>query len=233
MQEENLKIFKAYYESDSGPNYLRVIGTVDIENREQGVSIYFYKTGKLEVKANYKDDKLNGISEHFYESGKLKARQIYKDGKLNGLQEEYYENGNQKMKANYKDDKLNGVLVEYYENGNPKMKARFKDGKLNGLLVEYYINANQIKRKAKYEDGVLISTEYYKIDTVKIELSNQRKIESYTKQIDPERRKKVKQIMRLRKDEEFNTLKEGKKFKEAYARFEALKSQKQQKSKVR
>ena len=48
--------------------------------KKNGVVETHYGNGKLQSRANYKDDKLDGLCETWNENGQLRERAIYKDG---------------------------------------------------------------------------------------------------------------------------------------------------------
>ena len=211
----------------------------------------YYKSGKPQVKDNYLNNKLHGLCYGYYESGEIQYESNYMDDK--SIATEYYESGI--ISAITLKDK-NGQPIRkviYYENGQPEAVIRdiyaktetriyikyYEDGTLKekGIFTKYHENGFY----EKYDEKGKFIKKMYHVDAHEISVAEMAKIKNalnrkkqfFAKQIDPERREKVQMILDLRKDEKFNALKEGKKFKEAYARFEALKSQKQQKSKVR
>ncbi len=61
---------------------------------------YFYPSGKINIRANYKNGKIDGISEIFFESGKTKSKGNYKDG-IEITYIEYWSNGNPLLTRNY------------------------------------------------------------------------------------------------------------------------------------
>ena len=48
--------------------------------KKNGVVETHYGNGKLESRANYKDDKLDGLYEYWYDNGQPYSRANYKDG---------------------------------------------------------------------------------------------------------------------------------------------------------
>ena len=54
----------------------------------------FHENGRLEVRGNFIDGKVNGLYETFYENGQLWWRRTYRDGEFDGLMEFFDEDGN-------------------------------------------------------------------------------------------------------------------------------------------
>ncbi|WP_338947147.1 toxin-antitoxin system YwqK family antitoxin [Fusobacterium canifelinum] len=73
---------------------------------------------------------LNGISESYYDNGKLYLKADIKNNKLNGKVEKFSENSGKLIgKGTIKNGLLDGEFVEYDEAGKVISKAKYKDGK--------------------------------------------------------------------------------------------------------
>lgn len=100
---------------------------VDDKGRKDGLYQEFYPTGKIKLRAAYKQDMLEGKYSLFDEKGRTKSTATYKAGKLSGTYTEYDAKGKKTRTATYKDGKLNSNLV-LYENGLPILTQLFQNG---------------------------------------------------------------------------------------------------------
>ncbi|OGF47652.1 MAG: hypothetical protein A2452_03215 [Candidatus Firestonebacteria bacterium RIFOXYC2_FULL_39_67] len=89
-------------------------------NVPDGIVKEYYKSGKLLLEFNFKDNKMNGLYKSYYEDGVLWQEKNYKDGKENGIFKIYYENGKLMSEITYKDGKTNGMARSYNEEGKLK-----------------------------------------------------------------------------------------------------------------
>ena len=85
-----------------------------------------YSNGQLMYRKTY-NDKNSYLEEFWYESGYLKERIEWKNGLKDGVHEKFNESGTLKFRANYHNGKLHGlyecwvdneVRYFYFENGN-------------------------------------------------------------------------------------------------------------------
>ena len=64
----------------SGSSRVMLTTKLKTMKKKNGVVETHYGNGKLQSRANYKDDKLDGLCETWNENGQLRERAIYKDG---------------------------------------------------------------------------------------------------------------------------------------------------------
>src|SRR4051812_43371995 len=64
-----------------------------------------------------RNDKIEGVSKQFYKSGKLRRVATYKNDRYEGKVTDYYENGQIKNEVDYRAGLKNGTEKVYYENG--------------------------------------------------------------------------------------------------------------------
>ena len=93
----------------------------------------FYSSGELQSRGNYqpKSDggKKHGLHEFFYESGQLVTKENFKDGKLDGLSETYHENGQLISTSKFKDGEYDGLFFhKNFENGQLIYEICYKNG---------------------------------------------------------------------------------------------------------
>ena len=111
--ENKLKQIKFFYENKQ----LERCYHVDEQDRKQGVSEWYYISGQLIIRCNYKDGKLDGPYETWYENGQMWERSNYKNGKFDGLCESWHNNGQMRSRGNYKDNKHDGLHEEWDRDG--------------------------------------------------------------------------------------------------------------------
>jgi antitoxin component YwqK of YwqJK toxin-antitoxin module len=58
-----------------------------------GSSVWYYESGQLKIKANYRKGKRHGLSEWYYENGQLQRKLNWQYGYEDGPAERYLENG--------------------------------------------------------------------------------------------------------------------------------------------
>ena len=66
----------------------------------------------------------------YYESGQLERKVNYKDGKREGERLNYWDNGQLRSKSNFKDGRKEGERLIYHKNGQLIKKSIYKDGEL-------------------------------------------------------------------------------------------------------
>ncbi len=133
---------------------------------QQGMSYYYYKSGKVYQEINYKDGSRQGDAKEYSEDGTLIAIYEYRygnivdrerlnrlddDGKKNGIWKEFYSNGNVKSEVTYEHGVIDGYLKEYEENGKIIKSERY----LKGELVVVSSETDDAEEKVE------IKTEYY------------------------------------------------------------------------
>lgn len=64
-----------------------------------GMMIWYYESGEIGRKFEYKDGYQHGWSRFFFESGQLRNERYYQKGRLAGFKRLYYENGQLEYEA--------------------------------------------------------------------------------------------------------------------------------------
>lgn len=143
---------------------------------KDGLEEVYYEMGTLAYKVNYVNNKRDGVLVWFDQKRKKLADMFYKNGKLEGYDTSYFTNGKVKHKILYKNDMKEGLQKEYFHNGILALEVLYIHNKKEGLQKEYTPNAklysevfyknNYKEGKQKWFDknGKVIKTIYNKMD---------------------------------------------------------------------
>lgn len=106
----------------------KIIGETNyIDGKKEGKSLETLK-GMIQMKANYKNNKIDGDMFLYYPSGKLLQKRSFINGKAEGELIEYYENGVIKEKAYFINDKQEKEHFFYDEKGKLIKTDIYKNG---------------------------------------------------------------------------------------------------------
>jgi len=97
-----------------------------------GEGIWYYKSGKIEQKRTYSQNRINGKQTFWYENGQKASEANYEVGILNGYYYQWYQSGKMKLKALYENGELaDDRYLEFDENGlsSTVYKERFLKNK--------------------------------------------------------------------------------------------------------
>lgn len=143
--------FKIYY---TDADQLVMAEGKFIDNREEGLWKYYYKSGNLWATVPYHRGKADGRVIVYYDQSEPKTKIIceYVEGKRDGQYIEFYRSGKTKVKFIYKNDKLNGEALYFYESGNLKIEGLFKDGEKDGKW-KYYTELGEVIDREKWKKG--------------------------------------------------------------------------------
>ena len=118
----------------------------------QGKSISYLESGKSIGETNYIDGKKEGKSLETFE-GMIQMKANYKNNKIDGDMFLYYPSGKLLQKRSFINGKAEGELIEYYENGVIKEKAYFINDKQEKEHFFYDEKGKLIKTDI-YKNGV-------------------------------------------------------------------------------
>lgn len=172
-ENDRLVHITTYYENGNIESDINVLDSDDNGNViKDGMSKFYYKSGKLAKEYYYKKDVFEGIQTDYNEDGYLELKTTYKNGQLDGLMKSYYENGNIKQEINMQNGKPNGIAKTYQEDGKLLREVNYENGVLIGLMKLYYENGN-IKRELNIQNGEPngITKDYRDDGTLKAESS--------------------------------------------------------------
>jgi antitoxin component YwqK of YwqJK toxin-antitoxin module len=167
------------YNTDRTSNYEYIGNIISkelyINDKKQGASYYYYKSGKLKSTVEYKDNGKDGLAWEYDEKGKITSILRYRKGtlvereKINRIDGNGFRQGTWKefyndiliKEINYRDNKLDGLYKEYDRNGNLTLILRYKEGK---LVEENNIEDEEIDLKNEYDENnnVIYSGAYRK-----------------------------------------------------------------------
>ena len=173
--------FQYYYKTDEKDyNYL-YLKELYFENKKNGKSIFFYKTGKINVIVPYINNLKNGKEKEFNKNGIIISIKDYKNNIL--IKDE-------KINRNGLNNEKIGTWKEFYKNGNVKEEKKYVNGLLNGFAKYYnkngildfvilYQNDEIVKDTSNiFSDFVKIKEEYFNNGGIKYRgnFKNERKI---------------------------------------------------------
>lgn len=152
------------------------------DNNPYGIFTYYYLSGRVKAKVNYKSNGQITLSQVYHESsghikamgkyvdqkkdstwtyfdnvGNVKSKETYKGGKLEGQRVIYYEPVDGRYVVAryeyYKNNVLDGTFKEYHQNTKLKAEGTYVDGNLNGE-IKYYFTSGKIERLERYKFAV-------------------------------------------------------------------------------
>jgi len=113
-------------------------------------------TGEVSGKDNgkIKNGNVEGLWIFYYNSGQLYRKENYKNGRRHGYSAEYHENGIQLVTGHYKNRNQDGLWVYYNKFGQLYLKTNYKDGNRHGLMEIYSSENGSLLRTHIYNNGV-------------------------------------------------------------------------------
>ncbi|MFC2107468.1 toxin-antitoxin system YwqK family antitoxin [Bacteroidota bacterium] len=138
------------------------------------VKTEYYPSGKVKIKATYKDEKPEGIWREYNEEGEVERSFIYKNGVVigegiisekgekNGFWKEYYDSGDIKSEGNYSNDIKTGNWKFFHKGGKLEQIGKYDNNGLPEGLWKWYYSSGLLLREESYYEGLPdgISTEY-------------------------------------------------------------------------
>jgi antitoxin component YwqK of YwqJK toxin-antitoxin module len=157
----------------SAAKYLDDIKQVNVaELKKLDVQTEYYPSGKVRIRATYKDDRPEGVWREYDEEGKIEKSYIYKNGivigegivtengEKDGFWKEFYENGQLRAEGNYNKDRKTGEWKFYHRNGKIEQTGAYEsDGSLEGPWTWYYESGITWREENYYEgklDGMYV-----------------------------------------------------------------------------
>jgi len=160
-----------------------------VKNSHQiGEFNYYYKSGIVRARYNYKKGKFNGSSTRYYNNGNVQSIENYKNGFLSDTLKYFYESGKIKeikyTNPNYNPENFaeaekefqlislwdengnqqikdgNGTRVDYFENGKKRVSIEYVNGFPHGEWIQYKVKKG-IVSKMNFKNGVFISGVMY------------------------------------------------------------------------
>ncbi len=122
-----------------------------INDKRSGKWIYYYKNGKIQQTGGYSNDKLTGIWKWYYDTGELLREEYYIYGKLDGESIEYSVLGEVISKGNYIEGNKEGKWI--YVVGDQKMEGQYTVGLKDGMWKSSYIEEETLSFRGRYLQG--------------------------------------------------------------------------------
>ena len=126
-------------------------GTVDENDKKQGVWKYYYENGDVKSQGVMKDNLKTGEWIFYYEDGKIEQRGKYNNDKPSGLWTWYYNNGNKWREENLIKGVEEGSITEYNKEGIVILKGEYVDGERDGL---WNFHNGDNTEEGSYQDGL-------------------------------------------------------------------------------
>jgi antitoxin component YwqK of YwqJK toxin-antitoxin module len=135
----------------------------------------WYSNGSLRIEANViggtadivpgaqRDWLFDGEANLWDNQGSIQAKIPYQNGVLEGLSIYYYPNGKIQKKSPYHQNQLEGDEFEYYQDSQLYSKTTFHLGIKSGESLGFW-SKNQKQWNEEYQDGLLLSGEYFEKD---------------------------------------------------------------------
>jgi antitoxin component YwqK of YwqJK toxin-antitoxin module/tetratricopeptide (TPR) repeat protein len=134
--DEGLKVIKAYYAN--GIQMSEV--PLNEEGLADGEASYFYRSGALKRKTQYRSDRREGREIEYFSNGAVRSEVYYKDGASFGMCTGYADNGAKRWQGFLDDDDRCGFWTDFYPNGKPESECFYISGKQNGPERNYHAN---------------------------------------------------------------------------------------------
>lgn len=152
--DDGFRIKKDYYENGSLKSKLSYH-----EDRLEGLSVWYFASGKPQMEVMYVDNKMNGLLRRWYENGNLMEESWYKDGVQDSISRTYSLNGILASEGYYKDGELNGPYKRWYENGQVFQDGQYVEGNMDGSWMIFYADGS-LAATANFDMGTGVQTSY-------------------------------------------------------------------------
>ncbi|NDI79316.1 MULTISPECIES: hypothetical protein [Psychrilyobacter] len=93
-----------------------------------GKKVYYYKNGQIQIKAKFKDGKIEDVIS-YSKSGSILVKTNDRYGKIEN-KFSYYENNPILGTVKFKDDKIKRELIFDYKNGQIEYEINFEEGRI-------------------------------------------------------------------------------------------------------
>jgi uncharacterized protein len=161
-----------YYTDRSKPEFIGTVKSKElmVNDIKEGLSFYYYITGKLKEEVNYSNNHPDGLSiEYADDDGRIITIKRYNKGNLverekinryinnnlkDGEWKEFYEGIKVKTEAEYKNGKLDGYYKEYDQFGKLLLTLLYNEGRLIEEIEK--VESEVIVIETKSEDGNFI-----------------------------------------------------------------------------
>jgi antitoxin component YwqK of YwqJK toxin-antitoxin module len=148
------------------PNEFIAAEGVYINQKKEGRwRLYSQKTNNyLICEEYYKNDIRNGLSLKYYKDGKIAESLLYIDDVKQGEWLQYYVTGNLCIRGNYVDGKLHGTFDVMFANGLPEYKGQYSNDVRDGIW-KVFREDGSLEHEMVYKLGVLNDPELAQKET--------------------------------------------------------------------
>lgn len=123
---------------------------------KEGLTEYYYRSGKMLARRSFLNGKMHGISKSWYENGQLKDSAMYLHGVAIGVEKGWYEDGTlQYIATNDSIGNGNGTTLYYYKNGTIRSKGDTRNEKRNGVWYYYREDESPASEVTFEKDSVI------------------------------------------------------------------------------
>ncbi|MBI5540565.1 MAG: hypothetical protein HY951_10940 [Bacteroidia bacterium] len=126
-------------------------GTVDENDKKQGVWKYYYEGGEVKSQGNFKDNLKTGEWIFYYIDEKIEQRGKYNKDKPTDLWTWYYNNGNKWREEYLIKGVEEGSITEYNKEGIVILKGEYVDGEREGI---WNFNNGDNTEEGSYQGGL-------------------------------------------------------------------------------
>lgn len=136
-----------------------------INGKKEGLWLQWYEEGQKQGEYLYTRDRLNGPSTQWFRSGKIQTLAKYKNGDFIDTLKVFFSNGKPNYIKYYTPSGIqNGEFIVWHENGNISQVGHYVDGKKDGQWKTYFENG-QLESVSSYRLGKEIGDWItYKVD---------------------------------------------------------------------
>jgi len=125
-------------------------GALDVNSKKTGKWVFYYKTGEIKAKGNYKRNRKTGEWNYYFRNGDIEQKGSFTKNKHSGTWIWYYPSGKVWREEEYVSGKEEGSFIEYNEDGKILAKGEYFDGERTG---EWVFDTGDVTMKGEYENN--------------------------------------------------------------------------------
>ena len=125
-------------------------GALNEKGKKNGKWTFYYKTGEIKAKGNYKNNRKTGQWIYYFRNGDVEQKGSFTKNKHSGTWTWYYPSGKVWREEEYVSGKEEGSFIEYDEDGEVLAKGEYFDGERTG---EWVFKTGDVTMKGEYENN--------------------------------------------------------------------------------
>jgi len=154
VKQENDTIYTVIYGKDIQSKEYGALDKVEegkiYHNKKEGLWIFYFKSGKSKLIAEFRKGIPAGKFMKFYENGKLKEKGVFVDNHYSDTLFRYYQNGNPESVIVYNErGEENGINQYFHDNGSVALMYEKDNNKIENKITWYKENA-MLKHQVEY-----------------------------------------------------------------------------------